>query len=94
MSAILGQWGPIGFNFGIFLGMIAATCASVTESIGDYCACARACNQRKPPTNASNRGIFMEGLACFLCGFMGTGAGVTTYSENIGVIGITKVHWF
>lgn len=91
-DAFAGQWGPVGFNFGVFLGMIAATLASVTESVGDYYACARACRQSEPPSHAVNRGILIEGLSCFFGGFMGGSSSVTTYSEAVGAIGITKVH--
>ena len=33
----------------------------------------------------------MEGLGCVLAGMWGTGNGTTSYSENIGAIGVTKV---
>lgn len=33
----------------------------------------------------------MEGIACVLAGAWGSGNGTTSYSENIGAIGITKV---
>ena len=45
----------------------------------------------RPPTHAINRGIFIEGVGCILAGFWGTGNGTTSYSENIGAIGVTKV---
>ena len=41
--------------------------------------------------HAINRGIAMEGLGCILAGMWGTGNGTTSYSENIGAIGVTKV---
>merc|ERR1712154_407998 len=44
-----------------------------------------------PPVHAINRGIAMEGLGCILAGMWGTGNGTTSYSENIGAIGVTKV---
>lgn len=47
-----------------------------------------------PPTSAMNRGIGMEGLACVFAGFMGIGTGVTSFSENIGAIGVTRVRYF
>ena len=40
--------------------------------------------------HAVNRGIGTEGLACIVAGMFGTGNGCTSYSENIGAIGITK----
>jgi nucleobase transporter 1/2 len=33
----------------------------------------------------------MEGIGCILAGAWGSGSGTTSYSENIGAIGITKV---
>ena len=33
----------------------------------------------------------IEGIGCVLAGLWGTGTGTTSYSENIGAIGITKV---
>ena len=36
-------------------------------------------------------GVLMEGIGCILAGLWGTGTGTTSYSENIGAIGITKV---
>jgi hypothetical protein len=38
-----------------------------------------------------NRGIAIEGLGCILAGLWGSGNGTTSYSENIGAIGVTKV---
>ena len=36
-------------------------------------------------------GIGMEGICCIIAGAYGSGSGSTSYSENIGAIGITKV---
>jgi len=33
----------------------------------------------------------VEGFGCILAGLWGTGSGTTSYSENVGAIGITKV---
>lgn len=44
-----------------------------------------------PPTHAINRGIGTEGIGCMLAGLCGTGSGTTSYSGNIGILGITKV---
>uniref|UniRef100_A0A914XI90 Solute carrier family 23 member 2 n=1 Tax=Plectus sambesii TaxID=2011161 RepID=A0A914XI90_9BILA len=63
-----GQWGVPIFNFGVFLGMVGGTIASVVESVGDYQACARVCGERTPPSHAVNRGIFIEGVSCFVTG--------------------------
>ena len=33
----------------------------------------------------------MEGIGCILAGAWGSGNGTTSYSENIGALGITQV---
>ena len=71
--------------------MLAGVLASMIESIGDYYACARLSGAKPPPRHAINRGIGMEGIGCVLAGMIGTGSGTTSYSENIGAIGITRV---
>ncbi|CAL1261637.1 unnamed protein product [Larinioides sclopetarius] len=86
-----GQWGMPSFTTAAILGILAGTLASAIESVGDYYACARLSGADVPPKHAINRGIFMEGLGCVISGFFGSGSGVTSFSENIGAIGITKV---
>ncbi|KAJ7386660.1 hypothetical protein OS493_006665 [Desmophyllum pertusum] len=86
-----GQWGtPTVSAAGVF-GMLAGVLASIIESVGDYYACARLSGAPPPPTHALNRGIGMEGIGCLLAGAFGSGNGTTSYSQNIGAIGITKV---
>ena len=46
---------------------------------------------RPPPVHAINRGFCIEGIGSIIAGFFGTGNGTTSYSENVGAIGITKV---
>lgn len=75
---------------GIF-GMLAGVISSMLESVGDYYACARLCGAPPPPQHAVNRGIGVEGIGCLLAGAWGTGSGTTSYSENVGALGITKV---
>jgi len=38
-----------------------------------------------------SEGIAMEGVGCVLAGVFGSGTGMTSYSQNIGAIAITKV---
>ena len=86
-----GQWGLPQVHIGLTIGMTAAIMSSIVESIGDYCACARMCEIPTPPPHAINRGIMAEGLGCLIAGAFGCGPGVTSYSENIGAIAITRV---
>ena len=44
-----------------------------------------------PPVHAMNRGIAIEGLGGILSGLLGTGNASTSYSGNIGIIGVTRV---
>ncbi len=46
---------------------------------------------KPPPIHAINRGLAVEGIGCICAGFWGSGNATTSYSENIGAIGITKV---
>ncbi|KAG5273837.1 hypothetical protein AALO_G00156130 [Alosa alosa] len=86
-----GQWGlPTVSLAGVF-GILAGVISSMIESVGDYHACARLSGAPPPPKHAINRGIGMEGLGCLLAGAWGTGNGTTSFSENVGVLGITKV---
>ena len=73
--------------------MLAGVIASIIESVGDYYACARLSGAPPPPKHAINRGIGMEGIGCLLTGSFGSGNGTTSYSVNIGAIGITKVNY-
>jgi len=85
------QWGmPTVSVEGVF-GMMAGVFASAIESVGDYYACARLSGAPPPPNHAIYRGIGTEGLGCIIAGMWGTGNGTTSYSENIGAIGVTKV---
>ncbi|RME54462.1 MAG: xanthine permease [Deltaproteobacteria bacterium] len=87
---ILFPWGPPKFNVGLIFAVLAGFLASTIESFGDYHACSYMAGGGDPTPKQLNRGIGAEGLACFLTGFLG-GFSSTSYSENIGLIGITKV---
>ena len=71
--------------------MLAGVLASAIESVGDYYACAKLAGAPAPPPHAVNRGIGMEGVGGMLAALWGNGIGSTSYSQNIGTIGITKV---
>lgn len=85
------QWGIPQFGLAAFVGMFAGYLASMVESIGDYYACARMSGAPVPNKKTVNRGILFEGIGCLIAGIMGTGNGTTSYSENIGAIGLTRV---
>ncbi|KAK7151892.1 hypothetical protein R3I94_008280 [Phoxinus phoxinus] len=86
-----GQWGVPTVSLAGVFGILAGVISSMIESVGDYHACARLSGAPPPPRHAINRGIGIEGIGCLLAGAWGTGNGTTSYSENVGALGITKV---
>uniref|UniRef100_A0A0N4ZS56 Sulfate_transp domain-containing protein n=1 Tax=Parastrongyloides trichosuri TaxID=131310 RepID=A0A0N4ZS56_PARTI len=86
-----GMYGPPKFDIALILGFILSAMTSVFESIGDYHAAARVSEERSPPSHAINRGIMAEAVGSFLSSLLGPGAGITTHTENIGVMGVTRV---
>ena len=85
------QWGMPQFGLAAAVGMFAGYLASVVESVGDYYACARLSGAPVPDKKTIDRGITFEGIGCLVAGVFGTGNGTTSYSENIGAIGLTRV---
>lgn len=85
------QWGLPVFGAAAAVGMLAGYVASMVESVGDYYACARLAGAPVPNARVINRGIGMEGVGCLVAGIFGTANGTTSYSENIGAIGLTRV---
>ncbi len=73
------------------LGMLAGYLGSMVESIGDYYACARMAEAPVPTEKMISKGLGAEGLGCFVASLFQTGNGTTSYSENIGSIGLTHV---
>jgi xanthine/uracil permease len=85
------QWGAPVFGLAAIVGLMAGVVASIVESIGDYYACARLAGAPIPDQKVVSRGIGMEGVGGLIAGVFGTGNGTTSYSENIGAIGLTRV---
>ncbi|WAR17440.1 S23A2-like protein [Mya arenaria] len=85
------QWGvPTVSVIGVF-GMLSGVLSAMIESVGDYFALARLAGAPPPPLHAVNRGVMTEGLCCLITGAWGSGNGTTSFAENIGVVGLTKV---
>jgi xanthine/uracil permease len=85
------QWGMPLFTGSFVAGMIAGMLASAIESFGDYHSVARMAGEGAPNSKRVNHGLGMEGLGNVFAGIMGTGNGSTSYTENVGAIGITGV---
>lgn len=85
------QWGLPKFETAAIVGIMAGFVSSMIESIGDYYACARLAGAPIPDAKVISKGIGMEGIGSLIAGIFGTGNGTTSYSENIGAIGLTRV---
>ncbi len=83
-------WGLPKFHVGFFFAILAGYLASIIESIGDYHAISYMSGSGDPTRKQLSRGIGAEGIGCFLTGVFG-GFASTSYSENIGLVGLTKV---
>ncbi|MCD6189267.1 MAG: uracil-xanthine permease [Thermococcus sp.] len=82
-------WGTPVFEASAIITLLFAFIVSMIESVGDYHAISAIAEA--PITNKNiNRGIMSEGLACSIAGFLGA-CGTTSYSENIGLVALTKV---
>jgi len=90
LDTIILPWGMPKFHIGFFFAVLAGYLASTIESFGDYHAAAYISGAGEPTPKMLNRGIGSEGLGCFITGILG-GFSSTSYSENIGLVGITKV---
>ncbi len=90
-TEIFLPWGFPRFNHpGFIIAVFAGFLASMIESIGDYHACSNIAGGGDPTPKQVSRGIGCEGLGCLITGLLG-GFSSTSYSENVGLIGLTKV---
>ncbi len=87
---IIFPWGIPKFEFGFFLVILAGYLASMIESYGDYHAINEAAEAGVLTDKQVSRGIGFEGVGCFFTGVFG-GFASTSYTENIGLVGITRV---
>ncbi|HUU86061.1 MAG TPA: solute carrier family 23 protein [Phycisphaerae bacterium] len=83
-------WGAPKFALGFIIAALAGYLASVVESFGDYHACSYMAGAGDPTPRQISRGIGCEGIGCLLTGLLG-GFSSTSYSENIGLVGLTRV---
>ncbi len=84
------RWGVPKFEVGFILVVLAGYLASMIESVGDYHAISTAAGCKDPDSTQITRGIGAEGLGSTISAILG-GIGTTSYTENIGVVGLTGV---
>ena len=89
-GGIVFPWGMPKFEAAFVVAVIAGYLASMIESFGDYHACKQMAGGGPPTEREISRGIGCEGIGCALTGLLG-GFSSTSYSENVGLIGLTKV---
>ena len=82
-------WGEPAFDTTAIVLLLFAFMVSIIESVGDYHAIATVTGSDITGKHIA-RGIGSEGLACSIAGLLGA-CGTTSYSENIGVVALTKV---
>lgn len=87
---VLLPWGAPKFTAAFVVAMLAGYLASIIESFGDYHACKQLAGGGDPTPAEISRGIGFEGVACAITGLLG-GFSSTSYSENVGLLGLTKV---
>ncbi len=89
-AEVLLPWGTPKFKLGFIVAALAGFLASMIESFGDYHACSYMAGGGDPSPRQISRGIGCEGVGCLLTGLLG-GFSSTSYSENIGLVGLTRV---
>lgn len=89
-SSVVFPWGLPKFNTAFIVAVLAGYLASMIESFGDYHACSHMAGGGDPTPEQISRGIGCEGIGCALTGIFG-GFSSTSYSENVGLVGLTKV---
>ena len=83
-------WGMPKFSLVAFGAILAGFFSVILESIGDYFNVCNAAGIADPTEKQINKGIRAEGLGCIFGGITGAVA-CTSYTENIGLIGLTGI---
>ena len=89
-NTVILPWGWPKFKLAFIVAVLAGYLASMIESFGDYHACSHMAGGGDPTEEQISRGIGFEGVGCALTGLFG-GFSSTSYSENIGLVGLTRV---
>ncbi len=90
IRTVIMPWGAPKFSMMAITALLAGFFAVMIESIGDYHSVSYASGISDPDAATISRGIGAEGLCCALSGLFGS-VGTTSYTENIGLIGLTGV---
>eukprot|EP01018_Ginkgo_biloba_P038817 Gb_00197 [translate_table: standard] len=85
------QWGVPTFHFRTAAVMIVSSIIASVDSVGTYHATSLLVASKAPTPGVVSRGIGLEGLTSLLAGLWGTGTGMTTLTENVHVVAVTKI---
>ncbi|XP_048455038.1 solute carrier family 23 member 3 [Rhincodon typus] len=81
---IPGEWGAPTINVrSTYIGVVMALGTSI-GSLGSYMMCAKVIGCQHPPSDAANRGIFLEGVGSCIGALLG---GITTTSSSVPGVG-------
>ncbi|XP_059503660.1 solute carrier family 23 member 3 isoform X2 [Stegostoma tigrinum] len=81
---IPGEWGAPTINVrSMYIGVVMALGTSI-GSLGSYMMCAKVIGCQHPPSDAANRGIFLEGVGSCIGALLG---GITTTSSSVPSVG-------
>ena len=79
------------FDFSTMLTFIVVAVAALVEHIGDICAIGATCGKNFIADPGLTRTLLGDGIGTSLAGLLG-GPANTTYSENTGVVALTRVY--
>ncbi len=79
-----------GFDFSAALAMLPLAFVTIAEHIGDHTVLGQICKKDFLQEPGLDRTLLGDGLATFFAGMIG-GPANTTYGENTGVVGLTRV---
>lgn len=79
------------FELGAIITFVVVALAAMIEHIGDICAIGATCGKNFIADPGLTRTLLGDGIATSLAGAIG-GPANTTYSENTGVVALTKVY--
>ena len=85
------QFGTPTFSVAMFLGMTAASFATIIESIGSFAAVSKICEVKPAPSYVVNRALTVSGFASAFASVIGSAHACVSFSSTVAFVGITKV---
>lgn len=89
-GGLIFPWGWPKFTLAFIIATLAGYLSSMIESFGDYHTISYVSTGKDPTVEQINKGIGAEGVACIGTAIFG-GFASTSYTENIGLVTMTRV---